>query len=193
MKSIYILLSKSDTYVSKMIKIVTSDYYTHSSIAFDASLEPLYSFARRFSYSPLPAGIRHESLCDGYFKKHSDIPCALFELPVEDEVYETAKQYVQCMMEESSKYRYNVMGLFLCKFNIAYSRENRYFCSEFIGEVLEKSNALKFNKSPSLLHPVDFAAHPELIPLFEGNIAELVQYINCNTASPVYGRSVQII
>ena len=178
MKSIYILLSKSDTYVSKMIKIATSDFYTHSSIAFDASLQPLYSFARRFSYSPLPAGIRYECICDGYFKKHSDIPCALFELPVEDDVYESAKQYVESMMGESRKYRYNVIGLFLCKFNIAYSRENRYFCSEFIGEVLEKSNALKFDKSPSLLHPVDFAEHPGLIRLFEGNIAELVRYIN---------------
>ena len=58
MKSIYLLLTKSDTYVSKTIGLATSDKYTHISISFEETLEPLYSFARKYKRTPLPAGIR---------------------------------------------------------------------------------------------------------------------------------------
>lgn len=46
MKSIYILLTKSDTYISKIIRLTTDDTYTHASISFTEDLEPLYSFGR---------------------------------------------------------------------------------------------------------------------------------------------------
>ncbi len=175
MKSIYILLTNSDTYVSKMIKFATSDAYTHASISFDSSLQPLYSFARRFTYSPLPAGMRVESFSKGFFKKHPDIPCALFELPVPDAVYEVAKELVEGMMRESFKYRYNVIGLFLCKLNISFSRRRRFFCSEFIGEVLDKSHALDLPKEPSLMRPSDYANHPDLFCRYEGDVSGLLE------------------
>ena len=53
MKSIYILLTKSDTVVSKAIHLVTADQYTHVSISFDKTLQPLYSFSRKYIYLPL--------------------------------------------------------------------------------------------------------------------------------------------
>ena len=67
MKSIYLLLTKSDTYVSKTIGLATSDKYTHISISFEETLEPLYSFARKYKRTPLPAGIRHEALYSGFY------------------------------------------------------------------------------------------------------------------------------
>mgnify|MGYP000490185553 CR=1 FL=1 len=69
MKSIYLLLTRSDTYVSKTIGLATSDKYTHISISFDEKLEPLYSFARKYKRTPLPAGIRHEALYSGFYEK----------------------------------------------------------------------------------------------------------------------------
>ena len=80
MKSIYLLLTRSDTYVSKTIGLATSDKYTHMSISFDEKLEPLYSFARKYKRTPLPAGIRHEDLYSGFYEKCNHIPCALYEL-----------------------------------------------------------------------------------------------------------------
>ena len=78
MKSIYLLLTRSDTYVSKTIGLATSDKYTHISISFEETLEPLYSFARKYKRTPLPAGIRHEALYSGFYEKCNHIPCALY-------------------------------------------------------------------------------------------------------------------
>ena len=156
MKSIYLLLTRSDTYVSKTIGLATSDKYTHISISFDEKLEPLYS---------------------GFYEKCNHIPCALYELKVDDETYEKAKNHVDDMMENADCYRYNVLGLLLCRMNIAYDRKSHYFCSEFVSEVLEMSNALELPKHPSLMRPADYTKIEELNCLFDGKLHELKRSI----------------
>lgn len=178
MKSIYILLTKSDTYISKIIKLTTSDTYTHVSISFDESLQPLYSFSRKFVRLPLPAGLREELLTDGFYKKYNYIPCALYELKVEDDVYTSAKQKVEQMMVKAPIYRFSVIGLVLCRFGIPFHRQHHYFCSEFVSKILNHSNALPLPKKPSLMRPNDFANMPGLTCLFEGQLCSLVERCN---------------
>lgn len=174
MKSIYILLTKSDTYISKIIKLATNDTYTHASISFDDSLQPLYSFSRLQINTPLPAGLRMEPFDSGYFQKYPYLPCALYELRVEDEVYEDAKAEVDGMMAVSSLYHYNIMGLIFCKFNIPWKRKFHYFCSEFVSELLKKSNALTLPKEPSLMRPGGYTKMSSLTCLFEGELYDLI-------------------
>lgn len=175
MQSIYILLTKSDTYVSKTIGLATSDEYTHISISFSKSLEPMYSFSRKYINSPLPAGLRMEPLQTGFYKKYNYIPCALYELQVEDEVYQKAQCLVNQMYQEVHKYHFNVLGLVLCKMKIAYKRNDFYFCSEFVSEILAKSDAIQLPKSSSLMRPNDFAGLSEFNCLFKGRLNHLVQ------------------
>ena len=52
--------------------------------------------------------------------------------------------------------------------NIAYDRKSHYFCSEFVSEVLEMSNALELQKHPSLMRPADYTKIEELNCLFDG-------------------------
>ena len=146
MKSIYLLLTKSDTYVSKTIGLATSDKYTHISISFEETLEPLYSFARKYKRTPLPAGIRHEALYSGFYEKCNHIPCALYELKVNEETYEKARSHVDDMMENADCYRYNV---------------------------LEKSNAIELPKHPSLMRPADYTNIDGINCLFDGKLHEL--------------------
>jgi len=53
-RSIYILLTRSGTWFSRFIHLVTSDCYTHASIGLDGPSGPFYSFARKSSISPSP-------------------------------------------------------------------------------------------------------------------------------------------
>ncbi len=175
MKSIFILLTKSDTYVSKIIKLTTSDTYTHVSISFDESLQPLYSFSRKFVNLPLPAGLRTEPLTKGFYKKYDYIPCALYELKVEDEIYAAAKQQVEKMMVKAPIYRFSVIGLILCRLGIPFHRQRHYFCSEFVSEVLHRSNALLLPKEPCLMRPNDYTKIPGLSCLFEGQLCMLIE------------------
>ncbi len=176
MKSIYILLTKSNTIVSRLVRLTTFDKYTHVSISFEEDLTPLYSFARHYIYSPLPAGLRPEYLNSGFFKRYPRIPCALYELRVEDDAYEAAKKSVHDMMEQSQRYKFNILGLFMCRLSIPSKRKNHYFCSEFVSEILVQSNALPLPKDPSLMRPSDYTKLPDLSCCYEGRVEGLLAH-----------------
>ena len=173
MKKIYILLTKSDTLVSRVIGLATNDTYTHASISFAPDLQPMYSFSRRFVHLPLPAGLRVEPLDTGFYQKYDRIPCALYELKVTDAVYAAAKTEVERMMQDAGHCPFNLIGLLLCRMRIPFHRENQYFCSEFVGEVLTRSHALAMPKVPSLMRPNDYTHLSQLVCLFEGRLNEL--------------------
>lgn len=75
MKTIYILLTRSNTYISKLIQLVTSDDYTHVSLAFDEEFSECFSFGRKNPYFALPAGLIQENLTNCFFNYHKDTPC----------------------------------------------------------------------------------------------------------------------
>ena len=175
MKSIYILLTHSNTCISRLIKFATADMYTHASISFDESLQPLYSFARKYVYVPLPAGLRIEPLINGFYKKDRYIPCALYVLRADEDVYETAKKEVEEMFKNAGAYRFNIIGLLLCRLGISYSRKYSYFCSEFVSEILKRSKALHFPKEPSLMRPNDYTKISQIECCYEGNLSSLIE------------------
>lgn len=176
MKTIYILLTRTDTWVSRTIGLLTADPYTHASIAFNAELQPMYSFARYYPNLPLPAGLRIEPLHKGFFKQQSHVPCALYALEVTDEVYAAAQHEVDRMMLEAPRYQFSVIGLILCKLNIPFHRRHHYFCSEFVSEVLHRSKALTLPKDPSLMRPGDYTQIPALTCRYEGRLNQLGCY-----------------
>lgn len=173
MKNIYILLTRSNTILSRMVHLVTKDAYTHASIAFDEDLELLYSSSRKNGKTLFPAGPCTENLKSGYYGIHSEIPCALYKLEVSEEKYEKAKREAQQIVSCSNEYHFNIIGLILCKFNIPYHRKRYFFCSQFVGEVLKRSNSMHLPKDTSLMKPSDYMHIPELLCCFKGYIKEL--------------------
>lgn len=65
MKTIYILLTRSGTLLSKLVYAVTGASYTHASMAFDEELNCLYSSTRKNGYTMFPAGPSREYLNRG--------------------------------------------------------------------------------------------------------------------------------
>ena len=156
MKSIFILLTRSHTLLSRLIGGLTGDPYTHVSIAFDKGLTVLYSFARRWASLPLPAGLVCERLDAGYYGRHGKIPCALLELQVSDEVHARAQERLEHMLSDARAYKYSILGLAMCKLNRPYRRQRYYFCSQFVGELLVFSGALTLPKPSCLMRPTDY-------------------------------------
>ena len=175
MKTIYILLTRSSTILSKMVHLVTTDTYTHASIAFDKDLKMLYSSSRKNGRTMFPAGPCTERLDSGYYHEHGQIPCAIYELPVSDETYENARLEVERIMEKAGEYHFNIIGLLLCHFNIPYPRKRHFFCSQFVSEVLSRSRALELPKDTSLMRPSDYTRLPGLFCRFCGRLNELTQ------------------
>lgn len=178
MRTIYIVLTKTGTYLSRFIHIITRADYTHASMSFEDELQPLYSFSRFYTYLPLPAGLHHEPLDVGFFKKHSHIPCAVYKLEVDEETYQAAKKEVDAMLENSKYYRFNILGLALCGFRIPLNRKRHYFCSEFVSHILHSSNALKLPRKPCIMRPNDYTKIENLECIFEGRLDDLKERLN---------------
>lgn len=175
MKSIYILLTKSNTILSRIVYLITADTYTHASISFDKNFNFLYSSSRKNGRTIFPAGPCREYLLRGYYKKNPYIPCAVYELRVSDEVYEKARREAEGIIRNADKYHFNIIGLVLCRMNIPYHRKYNFFCSQFVSEVLHRSQALSLPKDTSLMRPCDYMELPELRLLFKGNLKTLTK------------------
>ncbi|MNP41643.1 hypothetical protein D3C76_1353570 [compost metagenome] len=73
------------------------------------------------------------------------------------------------------EYKYSVWGLVGVAFNRAWSRENAYFCSQFVATVLQENGAVRLEKPPALTTPGDLAALEELAPIFRGPVRQLLE------------------
>ena len=175
MKTIYILLTRSGTLLSKLVYAVTGASYTHASMAFDEELNCLYSSTRKNGYTMFPAGPSKEYLNKGVFRLRGDAPCALYALEVTDEAYVRARRRAEHMMARGELYRFNTLGLILCALHIRWQRRRHYFCSQFVSEVLEKSGAVDLPKDSTLMHPSDYTTLPGLECLYTGPLRELPQ------------------
>lgn len=178
MRNIYILLTRSGTLLSQLIALSTCDTFTHVSISLEPDIADFYSFARRRSRLPLPAGLVRERLCEGYWGRHPGIPCTLLALPVEDAAFSRVKRRLARMNARADEYHYSLLGVLLCAADIVHRRPDHYFCSQFVGELLASSGAVELPRDTSLLHPDDFLALPAAQVCFTGSLGELAAAVD---------------
>lgn len=172
MKTIYILLSRSHTLLSRLIHAVTGDAYTHVSIALDKNLHEIYSFARVHPQTPLPAGLIREDLHTAVFAKNGRAPCALYQLSVSDAQYDAIHARIGAMLTAPEPFHYSILGLLLCKLDLAHERCRHMFCSQFVATLLRDAGAATLPKPASLMRPVDFTQVQGLTQCYEGPLGE---------------------
>lgn len=172
MKTIYILLTRTQSVLSRTVGLLTSDPYTHVAMAFDQDFRVMYSSARWNGRDMFPCGPCREYLHKGFYARHKT-PCAVYELHVEDAVYEAALREVGDIIAHQSQYHFNIIGLLLCSLRIPFRRRNYFFCSQFVGEILRRSGALELPKEPCLLRPIDYTRIPQLQFRFQGYTSQV--------------------
>ena len=162
--TIYILLTRSGTWFSRLIHFATRDDYTHASIGLDGPSGPFYSFARKYRYLALPAGLVEEQItvC------RRAVPCCLYALKVNEESYRRLRRQLRRMYARREAYRYSVLGAVACWLDISLQRRDRYFCSQFVAELLESCGAVELPKPPTLLRPAELCQIKDLRPVHQG-------------------------
>jgi hypothetical protein len=151
---VYIVLSRTHTLMAKAIRIRVGGYYNHASLSLSKELKPLYSFGRKKSKLPLPAGFISEMENGMYMTRHPELDICVLEMRVNKEEYKKIEQKLQTFTEKPSRYGYNIAALPLVCFNIPFQREKHYTCSGFVATVL--NDGLNFKKDCSLVRPEDF-------------------------------------
>lgn len=169
-RTIYILLTRSGTWFSRLIHLATADSYTHASIGLDGPIGPFYSFARKYSHFALPAGLVEEQIGPELRTKRQQVPCCLYELSVSPEIYASLRRQISAMYAQRQRYHYNLLGALSCFFNLPLDRRDHYFCSQFVAGLLRDSGALELSKPPALVRPADFCQIHQLRTVHQGDM-----------------------
>lgn len=179
MKTIYILLSKTNTVPSKLIHAIKGGRFTHVSVALEARTDRFFSFARRKLNNALVGGFIIEGLHKGIFSKYPDNQCEMYSLDVTEDAYESILRQIQSYMENYEKATYNFAGLFTMIIGKASKPKLKHTCSQFVATLLESSNAVKLPKSSHTMLPTDFLNLESIKPIYKGTIG------NCDFPSDV--------
>lgn len=188
-KKIYILLSQTGTCISKMIKVYTKAKYNHSSICVDDNFECFYSFGRKVPRFPLIGGFVTERLNAGVYKLFKNTTCCLYSLEIPVDNYHLLCTLIDGYKKNRNYYGYNLIGLFGVMADYPIKRRRKYFCSQFVGSVISKSNVYDFKKNINLLTPQDIEKIPGLTKIFEG---KLENFVNQNDTQYNYSSAVSL-
>lgn len=171
-KNIYIVLTRTPTNLSKAIRFFTKKPYNHISLALDDRLFYLYSFGRRRPKNPFITGFIREDIDRGFYHYYSATTCIVYALTISEAQYERLQSYLRPFLQDPLKYSFNFIGLISCGLHIPFSRKNRYFCSQFVSEALERSGIVCFHRDFRLIQPTDFLELPNLREIYHGKITE---------------------
>ena len=82
-------------------------------------------------------------------------------MTVSEEQHAELRNLLEDMWKRRKKYRYNFVGLRLAYFHITWKRENDYYCSEFVGEMLIKGRINGVERlHSSIIQPIHFLQLP---------------------------------
>ena len=164
-RDIYILITRSNTYFSRFIHVMTDAPYTHASIGLDGLHGDFYSFARKYRLLMLPVGLIKEEVSSA---GDGRIRYQMYCLRVSPETCSRLRRRLMDMYASRGRYRYNILGVFTAYFHLPFRGRDSYFCSQFVAEALQQCGALELDKDAALVHPADFCAAEGLELVSEG-------------------------
>ncbi|MGI6733036.1 MAG: hypothetical protein ACOX4J_02500 [Anaerovoracaceae bacterium] len=171
-RSLYIVLTRTNTFISRLIHVLKNDEYTHAAIALDRELEYMYSFGRKYALNPFLGGFKREEINKGLYKLYRNVPCLIIEVQVTAQQHKKAQALLSHFIANRYLYKYNYMGLFYGFFQKTVCRDHRFLCSEFVYYVLKESGIVDFRISRNLVRPQNLLEVKGEI-IYKGNLNDL--------------------
>lgn len=167
MKKVYIVLTHTGTILSRIVRMLTKNKYTHASISLDVNMDGMYSFGRLNPYNPFLGGFVQEGINIGTFRRFKNTRTAIYSLKVTDEQYDRLKEIIKTINTDKDIYKFNVLGLIFALFDKRYIRENRFYCSEFVRHTLEESK-IEIKGICNVIKPEDFRRIKKMRLVYSG-------------------------
>lgn len=168
---LYIVLTRTNTTFSKIIKFIKKDEFTHAAISLDKDLEQMYSFGRKKVYNPFIGGFNEEHLNKGVYKYCKTLPGLIMEVEVSKDQYEKAKALLDHFASNRQLYKYNYMGVLNSLLNKEGYDDNSFLCSEFVYYVLNNSGVADFKMARNLVRPINLLNLNSKVT-YKGNLKE---------------------
>lgn len=152
---LYVVLTRTNTVISRLIQIIKHDEYTHAAISLDKNLDQMYSFGRRYTYYPFVGRFRKEEIDKGIYRISRSVPSVIIEVQVSKRQFEKAQEILENFISNSDRYKYNYLGLIHSLLQKSVCHDYRFLCSEFVYHILNESDIVDFQKSRNLVRPVN--------------------------------------
>jgi len=167
---IYILLLRYPDRFSRIFSFLFRTRFTHASIGVGDKDFTFFSYVTKGFRKELPR--LHPT-----FKKQ-EILCRLYRLPISDEVYTSTIESIEQHMEKFELHKFSYVGTVLAHMRISYRSKKRFFCSQFVCEILQQAQAVRLKKRSTLYIPDDFCEMKELEEVYSGFLSGLVRQYN---------------
>jgi len=168
--SIFVVLMRSNTALSRMVRFFTGSEYTHAALALDRNLKYMFSFGRMWTRNPFVGCFRREDIREGVYASQKSLPGAIIEVGVTVEQYDTIRSLIGDFLLNSHRYDYNYVGLAKQIFGRTHFDERKFFCSEFVCYVLSICGAIDCPLPRGCVRPQDFLWIGKIV--FQGNLHE---------------------
>jgi hypothetical protein len=166
-REIYIVLTDTGTWFTRVIKQFTRAPLNHASISFDDMLTEVYSFGRKKVNIPWSGGLVKENMYEEFF---GEAPCAIYRCEVSAQEYRLLYNQVQDMMQDKERFKYNLIGLFGVLLRKKIERKDAYFCSHFVASLFEGASIPIVNKPSYWVTPSDIACSQQVSSVYEGRL-----------------------
>lgn len=193
---VFILLTYTATNMSKVIRFFTGDPYSHASISFDSSMVDAYSFGRKYKDDKMK--FINEDINIGVLKDVSEnTNYSLYVTFVTEDQYIAMTNKLSEFKSKAEDLKFSFIGLFNIALGNETSRENEYFCSQFVAEIIKAANAGHLNRDTSLYTPYGLASMNDTYFVARGKlknynkhlIDEKVMYIRKHGMATAIGES----
>jgi len=161
-KTISILLTKHFDLFSRILQFFIGGEYTHASIGISDDNHTFFSFNTKRGFC-----------IEKPMKKKRMNPCVLYQIQVPAQSYDDIVTRIDDFRNHTHRYKYSFIGVLLCVLHIPIHIENRYFCSQFVSELLTISGATKLKKDSTLYLPNHFSNEPQFTLTYEGALCGL--------------------
>lgn len=166
-RRIYVMLIRFHDNGAKWIHAFSGCRYTHASIGLEEDMNTFYSFVYK--------GFIVEKVTRYLKPDRTPYLCRLYEMQVTQESYDAIKKLVKYFENHKGDMQYSKLGLVLSMFRIPYKRNFRFFCSQFVADVLQYSKAARLEKDSSLYLPGDLRRLEGMNLRFQGNVQTFVR------------------
>ncbi|MDD4547925.1 MAG: hypothetical protein PHI05_04215 [Bacilli bacterium] len=172
---IYLVFSKTGTWLSRLLRFVLKKKYVHVSISLDDKLNNMYSFGRVNPNNPFSGGFVIEDLREGVFKKNPESECIVYKIKVTEDQYQKMLSELEVYEKNQKILKYNFLGLVASGLNIRLKRKNRYFCTQFASILFLETGVFESQKHPEFFKPIDIIDNMNNYEeIFEGYVTDYV-------------------
>ena len=146
-RTIVVLFTCYKDMISDFVYYISGKSYTHASVALEENSEVFYSFNKKGCRKEYPKR---------YNKKMRNQSGAIY-LEVSEKSWLQLQHQLVEMEAASERYHYSTLGVLTCLLHIAWRRKGRYFCSQFVSELLGLTDEIQLKKKSSLYLPCQLA------------------------------------